>query len=598
MTNRLSRGNSYLPQYRDGIHSEDGQDSLPIIDIQEEMDDKGNVINVRFSDSLGNEIDKNGTRQILSSADDADETGNQLQIHKPEDQGSLGDQGEQFLEMLHDLGITPQSIKTEYDDSNSVDTQTSKNEDPGKSQAMMNVVPETEPQSPTGSSRTGPIYELELIASELDENTLSSDGDYTDEQDEFDYDFEDEDGESEELDSSEDEIRYAPLPNDRGLQDRFMQEIENLRRGKKFNSEAAEKIEDKKNTKSVRFSDKLDIKEIEDRGEPLNAKDEKTVRILKFKENRIISQSSHKGIAPLLKNLPDQLASDDRDGPITTDIVENDGIAELDETNRARIEFATNHPEEHLDDFALDDLDKLSDIQKEIDLESTQMGRSRFKKLMAQDPRRNKFGNSSYPTVKISETGTVDSGELNERKNGAVDVMEDSVKRLNIDLPNLQDDMDAMVQAYNVGMYDDDIEVAGPVVDQIEDFEKLNALLELMPTTDDQETSRAQTTSETGDDREVEDLDASESDDEILKDQIVEHDCITDDDDDGDIELDDGGIEGDDIQQSILQQEIADNYHRLRQKLLSKDALAERELEPLEDAPRVSRFKAARTHIL
>lgn len=593
MTNRPSRGNSYLPQYKDGIHLEDGQVSLPIIDIQEEMDDKGNVINVRFSDSLGNEIDKNGTRQILSYGVDADETENHFHTYKPDDQGNLGDQSEQFLEMLHDLGITPQSIKT--DGPNSVDTQTSKNENPEKSQAMMNVVPETEPQSSTGSSRTGPIYELELIASELDENTLSSDGDYIDEQDEFDYDFEDEDGDSE-LESSEDEMRYAPLPNDRGLQDRFMQEIEKLRRGKSFNSEAAEKIEDKKNTKSVRFSDKLDIKEIEDRGEPLNATDEKTVRILKFKENRIISQSSQKGIAPLFKKLPDQLASDDTEGPITTDIVENDGIAELDETNRARIEFATNRPEEHLDDFALDDLDKLSDIQKEIDLESSQVGRSRFKKLMAQDPRRNKFGSSSYPSVKISEIGTVDIGELNEHKNEAVDVTEESVKRLNIDLPNLQDDMDAMVQAYNVGMYDDDMEVAGPVVDQIEDFEKLNALLELMPTTGDQETPRAQTTGETGDVREGEDLDASESDDEILKDQVVEHDYITDDDED--IELDDGGMEGDDIQQSILQQEIADNYHRLRQKLLSKNALAEGELEPLEDAPRVSRFKAARTHIL
>lgn len=141
------------------------------------------------------------------------------------------------------------------------------------------------------------------------------------------------------------------------------------------------------------------------------------------------------------------------------------------------------------------------------------------------------------------------------------------------------DDLDAMARAYLSGAYDDDLDLPGPVVNELADFEAHNKAVE----------SRATVPLP-----EPEAVSESDSDSEVVTDSIVEH--TVDNDAALDHSLDDS---------TMLQLEVSMEYHRLRQRMIGRTNAdlgfrktpEELAVEPVDDegAPvRVSRFKAAR----
>ncbi|OVF04668.1 hypothetical protein A9F13_26g00187 [Clavispora lusitaniae] len=178
------------------------------------------------------------------------------------------------------------------------------------------------------------------------------------------------------------------------------------------------------------------------------------------------------------------------------------------------------------------------------------------------------------------------------------------VKQLNIDTSQLQDDMDSMVQAYNVGMFDDDMEVSGPIVDKIEDFEKLNRIVESMSKGEkSMENKPLKPKKKDADSTFDETLNAIEphgygvesdedDDDQILSEFIVEND--------GDFSDESVDFFGNDlIQQSVIDEEVVVNYHRMRERITANiSSSADPELEPIDDVAKSSIFKARRVELM
>lgn len=173
-------------------------------------------------------------------------------------------------------------------------------------------------------------------------------------------------------------------------------------------------------------------------------------------------------------------------------------------------------------------------------------------------------------------------------------------KEATFDFQSAQEDMDTMAKAYVLGLYDEDIATHGPVVNELSDFEVLNKMLTSMPekSTTIKETSTPQTEDHVDEILPAEEY-GDDSDDEngpIMTDDIIENDLTYDDTDLENIE--------DEIYDSVLRQDVVNDYHKLRQKVIYKNnetgfrkSEKEMEFEPIDEngnTIKMSRFKAAR----
>ncbi|ODV80228.1 uncharacterized protein CANTADRAFT_21476 [Suhomyces tanzawaensis NRRL Y-17324] len=206
--------------------------------------------------------------------------------------------------------------------------------------------------------------------------------------------------------------------------------------------------------------------------------------------------------------------------------------------------------------------------------------------------------------------------------------LEIEVKEAIVDFQSLQSDMETMAKAYVLGMYDDDIDTEGPVVNELKDFEVLNKMLESMPVVEEASKVRSQTKNNLIDkkskneafdprldliERQYDDedeeeenesylnqnyIDDQEEDDgPILVDEIIENDF--------EVDAEDLALSVEDtIDQEIFNLEVASNYHKLRQKIVFEQNKTgyrkteqELEFEPIDEEGnpiRISRFKAAK----
>ncbi|KAG7859997.1 hypothetical protein KL919_002702 [Ogataea angusta] len=143
-----------------------------------------------------------------------------------------------------------------------------------------------------------------------------------------------------------------------------------------------------------------------------------------------------------------------------------------------------------------------------------------------------------------------------------------------LDYRAMQDDLDTMARAYTLGMYDDDIETHGEVIEKLDDFESHNKIVESKPVDMPEE--------------EEEEPEEEEDDDMVLVDKIVENE-VDDAEEDPEIELAD----------EVLEADVAMDYTRLRTKMIHRynggfqESEKEKEYEPIEPV-KTSRFKAAR----
>lgn len=163
-----------------------------------------------------------------------------------------------------------------------------------------------------------------------------------------------------------------------------------------------------------------------------------------------------------------------------------------------------------------------------------------------------------------------------------------------LDYKTLGDDLDTMAKAYVLGLYDDDIETVGEVIEQVDDFEnhnkiveeknenKLHDRVEEINRTLEKENSKIEEIIEDNDPMVMTDI-VENSMDEILSANSIPDDQL-------DIELNDEN----------LTTQVALDYTKMRSNMIHKykggfkETDKEKEFVRPEGSERVSRFKAAR----
>lgn len=600
-------------------------EGMLIVDIQENLDEEGNVLDVKLSDSLGNVLKNHN----IESGPTTEVTGELLDVVPQEAVSSpkeLISADDQITELLKDMGIdrvsptSPTSLPTgeaasqiSPDEPDRVSTI----EESAVADLSLSKAPESR------AVNDQPIFELELLASEFNESDAM-----VDEHSGFDYEF---DSDSDSENDSEDERKFALLmPQNVKLQDRFWQEVSDLRRRNTEKTSKESKFANKNKSKSVRFSDALEIQSFEDLNENTRTPPEKKT-ILRFKKSRI-SAGGNNDVAQ-----DPQRSLSSNGGEITTDIMEhvdNTGNGNVDtsisggyesiiqtninELSSLKVEACSpkiaqvanyrsamesnegesdnQHIESELSDLIrdsegsnlMDDKD-FARLEEELRIKRKKERQSKFKRLTAQNPLRKQ---TMKHIVKSISAPLDDQLGITGLNNVGPEDYKVQIRQVDIDLANLQDDTDAIAQAYNTGFYDDDLELRGPIVDELKDFEILNKMVLSKTRSTALESSDIPVQPEDAEEDQVYET-SLESDNEILRDQILENE-LSDDDEDKVNSMD----EDDPVQMSVIQQEIAEQYHRLRQKVLAGNPAKELEYEPIEEGtPRMSRFKSTRRHM-
>lgn len=620
------------------------EEGLPFIDIQEELDEGGNIIAVKLNDDAAPAADiseKNAqVRGIIENSYITED----LSIDLTEDPsieitasmsnkkairnksiGSCRDKDAEIFQLLEDMEIVDTSTKLELLEQEALKKIESTNITDDEKRMLRDVislvVPERDDSQQVGSfiqSRVSDVsnleeaslrkvtrienndvYELEVIAREVDEE--DSFNAHQDESEEFSYNFEDSDFSQEDEDDLDDDYadeilyggRASLLPRAIDAQNGLWSDIQNLR-ATKFGTQK-EKESTKK--KSVSFSENIEIKEVENVSECLRNIEHRKQNVLRFKESRILS-----GASSLLKvsPMPLILEQNQRD-EVTADIFERNDPWSIQESTKIESGLPIQGEEDGDPVFA--------ELQNQLMKDREKSRMSTFRQMLVQNPlQRAALNQTHHSKTVISPIEIADQEQEIIQKENTISQIEQipeqelpepafeievpsttlvefkEVKQLNNN--HFNDDMDSMVQAYNAGMFDEDVHSSGPVIDKLEDFEVLNRIINSMTPEERALTHNVEGKSDEFDSslNEVGSYSDSEDDGEILMDHIVEKDFSDTDDEDADR-----------IQESILGQEIEDNYYKLREKINSrKKETSSKEFEPLNETPRVSRFMAGR----
>ena len=610
---KLNQFNQFVQQ--GGNHEELKQeklneDGLPFVDIQEELDEDGNVINVRFKDAQEdttidkNEKDSRGTPKVEILGEEIDKA-------KKLDKVSQSESNE-FQALLEDMEVISkdkkaQELNFDQDDLlDKIDKLQISAEDKFKlKQVCVEEFKNLEPEHDTDKTQENSasdkvignfenlaidkndLIELELLADDFDDSE-NFQGENYDDDEEWDYEFDDDDEEEEE--DIADELLYGGgkakiIGSDEKSNNMLWDQIINLRKSKLVaTDQVADKIEEstvnEKKPKAVRFAEHLDINEVENISESLRNPPPETGKMSLFKQNRMSSQQ---------KNRPEEIKETVENDSVMTDILENDVMSDIVEKEPVMTDIIEKDDDDQISEN--NDIIESSIIEREPVATINESTPETKTGTVSQKPvSRFKAMRSSQPLK--------DTGKLNTQAPVKIPIPGDSEKEVvplesptSLSVSKLQDlqlDMDKMAQAYVSGMYDDDIVTEGPVVHKLDDFETLNKMVEAKKQDNEklgiQEYDAA--SNEVG--MEIDEDDEDDDEGPILVDEIVEN------------ELDESnGVFNDEV---IFDREIRENYHKLRNKLILdqngfKKSQQELEMEPVDDEGnpiKISRFKAAK----
>lgn len=586
------------------------EDGLPFVDIQEELDEDGNVINVEFKDAQEdttidkNEKDSRGTPKVEILGEEIDKAKKLDKVSQSE--------SDEFQALLEDMEVISkdkkaQELNFDQDDLlDKIDKLQISAEDKFKlKQVCVEEFKNLEPEHDTDKTQENSasdkvignfenlaidkndLIELELLADDFDDSE-NFQGENYDDDEEWDYEFDDDDEEEEE--DIADELLYGGgkakiIGSDEKSNNMLWDQIINLRKSKLVaTDQVADKIEEstvnEKKPKAVRFAEHLDINEVENISESLRNPPPETGKMSLFKQNRMSSQQ---------KNRSEEIKETVENDSVMTDILENDVMSDIVEKEPVMTDII-----EKDDDVQIVDN---SDI-----IESTIIEREPVATINESTPETKTGTVSQKPVSRFkamrSSQPLKDTGKLNTQAPVKIPIPGDSEKEVvplesstSLSVSKLQDlqlDMDKMAQAYVSGMYDDDIVTEGPVVHKLDDFETLNKMVEAKKQDNEklgiQEYDAA--SNEVG--MEIDEDDEDDDEGPILVDEIVEN------------ELDESnGVFNDEV---IFDREIRENYHKLRNKLILdqngfKKSQQELEMEPVDDEGnpiKISRFKAAK----
>lgn len=610
---KLNQFNQFVQQ--GGNHEELKQeklneDGLPFVDIQEELDEDGNVINVEFKDAQEdttidkNEKDSRGTPKVEILGEEIDKAKKLDKVSQSE--------SDEFQALLEDMEVISkdkkaQELNFDQDDLlDKIDKLQISAEDKFKlKQVCVEEFKNLEPEHDTDKTQENSasdkvignfenlaidkndLIELELLADDFDDSE-NFQGENYDDDEEWDYEFDDDDEEEEE--DIADELLYGGgkakiIGSDEKSNNMLWDQIINLRKSKLVaTDQVADKIEEstvnEKKPKAVRFAEHLDINEVENISESLRNPPPETGKMSLFKQNRMSSQQ---------KNRSEEIKETVENDSVMTDILENDVMSDIVEKEPVMTDII-----EKDDDVQIVDN---SDI-----IESSIIEREPVATINESTPETKTGTSSQKPVSRFkamrSSQPLKDTGKLNTQAPVKIPIPGDTEKEVvplesptSLSVPKLQDlqlDMDKMAQAYVSGMYDDDIVTEGPVVHKLDDFETLNKMVEAKKQDNEklgiQEYDAA--SNEVG--MEIDEDDEDDDEGPILVDEIVEN------------ELDESnGVFNDEV---IFDREIRENYHKLRNKLILdqngfKKSQQELEMEPVDDEGnpiKISRFKAAK----
>lgn len=610
---KLNQFNQFVQQ--GGNHEELKQeklneDGLPFVDIQEELDEDGNVINVEFKDAQEdttidkNEKDSRGTPKVEILGEEIDKAKKLDKVSQSE--------SDEFQALLEDMEVISkdkkaQELNFDQDDLlDKIDKLQISAEDKFKlKQVCVEEFKNLEPEHDTDKTQENSasdkvignfenlaidkndLIELELLADDFDDSE-NFQGENYDDDEEWDYEF-DEDDEEEEEDIA-DELLYGGgkakiIGSDEKSNNMLWDQIINLRKSKLVaTDQVADKIEEstvnEKKPKAVRFAEHLDINEVENISESLRNPPPETGKMSLFKQNRMSSQQ---------KNRSEEIMETVENDSVMTDILENDVMSDIVEKEPVMTDIIEKDDDDQI--FENNDITESSIIEREPVATinestpetktgtSSQKPVSRFKAMRSSQPLKDTGKLNTQAPVKIPIPGDTEKEVVPLESPTSLSVSK---------LQDLQLDMDKMAQAYVSGMYDDDIVTEGPVVHKLDDFETLNKMVEAKKQDNEklgiQEYDAA--SNEVG--MEIDEDDEDDDEGPILVDEIVEN------------ELDESnGVFNDEV---IFDREIRENYHKLRNKLILdqngfKKSQQELEMEPVDDEGnpiKISRFKAAK----
>lgn len=609
---KLNQFNQFVQQ--GGNHEELKQeklneDGLPFVDIQEELDEDGNVINVEFKDAQEdttidkNEKDSRGTPKVEILGEEIDKAKKLDKVSQSE--------SDEFQALLEDMEVISkdkkaQELNFDQDDLlDKIDKLQISAEDKFKlKQVCVEEFKNLEPEHDTDKTQENSasdkvignfenlaidkndLIELELLADDFDDSENFQGENYEDDE-EWDYEFDNDDEEEEDI---ADELLYGGgkakiIGSDEKSNNMLWDQIINLRKSKLVaTDQVADKIEEstvnEKKPKAVRFAEHLDINEVENISESLRNPPPETGKMSLFKQNRMSSQQ---------KNRSEEIMETVENDSVMTDILENDVMSDIVEKEPVMTDIIEKDDDVQIVDNS--DIIESSIIEREPVATINESTPEAKTGTVSQKPvSRFKAMRSSQPLK--------DTGELNTQAPVKIPIPGDSEKEVvplesptSLSVSKLQDlqlDMDKMAQAYVSGMYDDDIVTEGPVVHKLDDFETLNKMVEAKKQDNEklgiQEYDAA--SNEVG--MEIDEEDEDDDEGPILVDEIVEN------------ELDESnGVFNDEV---IFDREIRENYHKLRNKLILdqngfKKSQQELEMEPVDDEGnpiKISRFKAAK----
>lgn len=610
---KLNQFNQFVQQ--GGNHEELKQeklneDGLPFVDIQEELDEDGNVINVEFKDAQEdttidkNEKDSRGTPKVEILGEEIDKAKKLDKVSQSE--------SDEFQALLEDMEVISkdkkaQELNFDQDDLlDKIDKLQISAEDKFKlKQVCVEEFKNLEPEHDTDKTQENSasdkvignfenlaidkndLIELELLADDFDDSE-NFQGENYDDDEEWDYEFDDDDEEEEE--DIADELLYGGgkakiIGSDEKSNNMLWDQIINLRKSKLVaTDQVADKIEEstvnEKKPKAVRFAEHLDINEVENISESLRNPPPETGKMSLFKQNRMSSQQ---------KNRSEEIKETVENDSVMTDILENDVMSDIVEKEPVMTDIIEKDDDVQIVDNS--DITESSIIEREPVATinestpetktgtSSQKPVSRFKAMRSSQPLKDTGKLNTQAPVKIPIPGDTEKEVVPLESPTSLSVSK---------LQDLQLDMDKMAQAYVSGMYDDDIVTEGPVVHKLDDFETLNKMVEAKKQDNEklgiQEYDAA--SNEVG--MEIDEDDEDDDEGPILVDEIVEN------------ELDESnGVFNDEV---IFDREIRENYHKLRNKLILdqngfKKSQQELEMEPVDDEGnpiKISRFKAAK----
>lgn len=576
---KLNQFNQFVQQ--GGNHEELKQeklneDGLPFVDIQEELDEDGNVINVRFKDAQEdttidkNEKDSRGTPKVEILGEEIDKAKKLDKVSQSE--------SDEFQALLEDMEVISkdkkaQELNFDQDDLlDKIDKLQISAEDKFKlKQVCVEEFKNLEPEHDTDKTQENSasdkvignfenlaidkndLIELELLADDFDDSE-NFQGENYDDDEEWDYEFDDDDEEEEE--DIADELLYGGgkakiIGSDEKSNNMLWDQIINLRKSKLVaTDQVADKIEEstvnEKKPKAVRFAEHLDINEVENISESLRNPPPETGKMSLFKQNRMSSQQ---------KNRSEEIMETVENDSVMTDILENDVMSDIVEKEPVMTDIIEKDDDDQI--FENNDITESSIIEREPVATinestpetktgtSSQKPVSRFKAMRSSQPLKDTGKLNTQAPVKIPIPGDTEKEVVPLESPTSLSVSK---------LQDLQLDMDKMAQAYVSGMYDDDIVTEGPVVHKLDDFETLNKMVEAKKQDNEklgiQEYDAA--SNEVG--MEIDEDDEDDDEGPILVDEIVEN------------ELDESnGVFNDEV---IFDREIRENYHKLRNKLI------------------------------